>query len=240
MTIAAAKVKEVCSKPEVELVRASRKPHLDKHSEADLKKLATRSRKLFDKWQAQGRKQARSRGNAAGAPEKTQLKTQIFREALDAFESRLANVAAAGPGNAATGGGSKTKKSRAAEHRQSRAAVRTGMTAALDLENQSRSKGKAPKKKAAAAKSAETDSPAASPKPVKKKSTKKPSAPSKLAAKVTSKKPAPGKPPAASKQMRAKVVAKEKRLKQSGKTTRVLGHVSARGKRSQARRDSKN
>jgi len=34
--------------------------------------------------------------------------------------------------------------------------------------------------------------------------------------------------------------AKEERIKRTGVTSRVRGHVSARGKRSQARRDSKN
>ena len=41
-------------------------------------------------------------------------------------------------------------------------------------------------------------------------------------------------------QRRAETAAKRARIKRTGLTSRVLGHVSARGKRAQARRDSKN
>jgi hypothetical protein len=41
-------------------------------------------------------------------------------------------------------------------------------------------------------------------------------------------------------QRRAKATAKNSRTKNSGLDSRVLGHVSARGKRNQARRDSTN
>ncbi|CAN5355242.1 hypothetical protein BH09PLA1_BH09PLA1_10300 [soil metagenome] len=40
-------------------------------------------------------------------------------------------------------------------------------------------------------------------------------------------------------QLRAKTSAKQARIKESGLTSRRLGAISARGKRNQARRDSK-
>jgi hypothetical protein len=47
-------------------------------------------------------------------------------------------------------------------------------------------------------------------------------------------------PPDDGRQRRAKTTAKKSRIRKSGLDSRVLGHVSARGKRNQARRDSKN
>ena len=40
-------------------------------------------------------------------------------------------------------------------------------------------------------------------------------------------------------QRKAMTAAKKSRVIRSGKTTRTLGHVAARGKRTQAKRDSK-
>jgi hypothetical protein len=47
-------------------------------------------------------------------------------------------------------------------------------------------------------------------------------------------------PPDHGRQMRAETASKQSRIKRTGVDSRVLGHVSARGKRNQARRDSKN
>jgi hypothetical protein len=83
---------------------------------------------------------------------------------------------------------------------------------------------------------------------------KKPSkaAAAKTKAPSVKKKSATKKPPAAvppeipamplkgKKQLDATTAAKEARIQASGLTTRTRGHVSARGKRSQTRRDSRN
>lgn len=50
----------------------------------------------------------------------------------------------------------------------------------------------------------------------------------------------PVKTPARQKEIKARSAAKQERVDRSGKSNRVLGHVSARGRRKQARRDSKN
>ncbi len=232
MPVAASKVKSLCTDSEVALVRASRAPELDKHTAAELKPLAARARKLFDKWQGLSRKQARTRSRQVGSAEQdsnTRLKTQIFRQALDAFEARLAKLVKSG-GASAGGRKGKTKKARAAGHRQTRAAVRTGMTAALDLTNAKPAATKKPTK-ATAAKS----------KPVKPVKQAAKSANTKARAKKVTKATA-AQPLALSpaQQLRAATVAKQARIARSGQASRVLGHVSARGRRSQARRDSKN
>jgi hypothetical protein len=52
--------------------------------------------------------------------------------------------------------------------------------------------------------------------------------------------PQPVSGPDRARQRQAKAAAKLSRIKRSGLKSRVLGHVSARGKRAQARRDAKN
>ena len=46
--------------------------------------------------------------------------------------------------------------------------------------------------------------------------------------------------PDPARQRRAKTASKQSRIKKSGLDSRVMGHVSARGKRNQARRDTRN
>jgi hypothetical protein len=98
MSIPAAKIRAVCTSSEVVLVRASRKPELEKLDHATVKRLAQRARTLFDKWQdlsrGQSRTQARRTG-AGSADANTLLKAQIFRDALTSFETKLAKCEAA-------------------------------------------------------------------------------------------------------------------------------------------------
>ncbi len=144
MIVPASKVKALCSASETALVRSSRKPQLEQLSATELKRLSARARKLFDKWQALGREQARARSRA-GTPKSdasnTALKTQIFRDALTSFEARLAKLAKSAESTAKKSK-PKTKKVRAAAHRATRAAVRKGMTAVEDLVNASARKRK--------------------------------------------------------------------------------------------------
>ena len=257
MSVPASKVKSLCTDSEVALVRASRTPQLDKHNAAELKPLAARARKLFDKWQGLSRKQTRTRNRQVGSANQdtsTQLKSLIFREALDAFEARLAKLNANAPATVRTSK-PKTKKVRAAGHRQARAAVRTGMTAALDLTNAKRAGSKKPSKAAVANAAVAKATAAKEVEPTKAVKMAAKLAANKAAAKKAAKptrstgpsqtlaaKKTPAKPLSisAAQQLRAATVAKQARVARSGQTTRVLGHVSARGRRAQARRDSKN
>jgi hypothetical protein len=235
MTVAASKVNSVCTAAEAALVRASRKPVLEKLTAAELKRNIARARKLFDKWQGQGRTQARTQVCREGTPDlesNTKLKAQIFREALDSFEARAAKLSVSGKP------ASKDKRSRAAEHRTRRAAVRKGMTATLDVVNSQRAAAKPAKKKAKPIAQPTATKSAAKPAPADGKQAKKTGA-KQAALPASSTQLAPLVTPSPAKQLRATTVAKQSRIAKSGKTTRVVGHVSARGRRAQARRDSK-
>jgi hypothetical protein len=268
MAIPASKVRAICTASEAELVRASRKSELDQLNHAEVEKLLGQARKLFRKWRDLGRGQARARSQKVGFGEKaanTKLKVELFGDTVKRLEVQLAKLdkAAAGAKPA-----SLTKKDRSAEHRATRAAVRKGMTAAGDLENETKFKkrkliantaAKAPAAKPVAAKPA--PSKATAPQPAVAKSPKKAVAASKrtiafkpsavelvesrsltnvatlipqkkLPSKVSLLNPA--------KQRRAITAAKQSRVIRSGKTTRTMAHISARGKRNQARRDAKN
>jgi hypothetical protein len=143
MTIPASKVRALCSESEIAIVRASRKPELAKLSRAEVKRLAIRARKLRDKWQIVARDQSRARSRLVGATQadkNTQLKAEIFRDALDVFEARLKQLDESGAPTARKSR-PKAKKERTAEHRATRAAVRKGITAAADLLNDTSRQG---------------------------------------------------------------------------------------------------
>ena len=129
--------------------------------------------------------------------------------------------------------------------------MRKGLTAAEDLLN-----AKAHKKKPVqATATVAANTPASGPKErttaaVKRatkattKTTKKPVAAARTETPVSKKMPLKAGVISTSKQRGAKqlaavTAAKQSRVVRSGKTTRMFGHVSARGKRAQARRDTK-
>jgi hypothetical protein len=232
MSVPASKVKQVCTAAEAALVRNSRKPALETLSAAQLKQSAIRARKLVDKWQGQARGQSRRKGRetgASGKPANTELKMQIFREALEAFEGRLAKMDGAGKGQAAKSGPS--KKARAAEHRARRAAVRKGMTAVEDLVNAGQpTKAVAP-----------TPPPAApAENPAEKPAKKTPKFKTPVVDKAKKAKPPASAQPQLKKEPKTFAVAKQARVAASGRTTRFVGHITSRGRKAQARRDSKN
>lgn len=248
MTIPAAKVKALCTSAEIELVRASRKPQLDELSPAELKSLAARARKLHEKWRDTKRSQARHKSRVAGLgkpADNTKLKAQIFREALENFEGRLQKLASSNSARSAAKPAtkspvkSKTKAKRTVDHRQRRAAVRKGLAVVKDVLNEDAGNAPLSAMKPTAAEpaavaaalppsgGAPTAAPAAKPRSVKKPAAVKKSPP--RTARVN---------PA--EQLQAVTAAKHARVVRSGRTTRMLGHTQARGKRNQARRDARN
>ncbi len=102
---------------------------------------------------------------------------------------------------------------------------------------------KAAKKTVAGAKSSSAKSAKASKKKPARKKSAKPSIRTLLTSKTS---PTVAQPkigsvaPKSTKQVRAKTKAKKARIQASGLQTRTRGHVSARGKRAQSRRDSRN
>lgn len=238
MPVPAAKVKAVCSEDEAALVRASRKPHLEQHAVAEIKKLAARARKLFDKWHDQSRTQARGKSRSAGfgeAAANTALKADIFRHALESFEARLAKLVKSGSAKPAAK--TVSKRERSAEHRATRAGVRDELKqeklARAEKTRKAKAKVKAKAKPVeippAEMASAEATAPPLTP-PKPKKSTK----PAPLSAHPQ----AIGLNP--KQQLKATTAAKQARVQVAGKLTRSLGHTTARGKRKQAARDSRN
>jgi len=262
MAIPASTVRAICTASEAELIRASRKSELDKLSHAEVEKLLSQARKLSKKWRDLGRDQARARSQKVGFGEKaanTKLKVELFGETVTRLEARLAKLDKDAGAKAA----SVTKKDRSAEHRATRAAVRKGLTAAGDLENETKFQSRKPIANTAAKASAKPVAPKPAAKPAAKaiikpatkptkasKAKQRPSTglsavdlvesralttlapPSKVGGKIGQINPA--------KQRKAITAAKQSRVLRSGKTTRTLSHVKARGKRNQARRDAKN
>ena len=130
MTVPAAKVSSICTASEVALVRASRKPELNQLTVSQLKRMVVRARKLFDKWQGQGRAQARVKSQQVGSgtvAERTQLKTLVFADALQSFEARLTQLSAEPAASAAKTKPKAKKAARAASHRATRAGVRKSL-----------------------------------------------------------------------------------------------------------------
>ena len=132
---------------------ASRKGQLERLSHAELKRLAARAKKEYDKWHGLGRGQS-ARPQPSGwlwrVGRQHRAQAQVFREALESFEARLTTLDASSA-HSAKKLKPKTKKDRTAEHRTVRAAVRKGMTAVEDLLNVERHKKKKAKKHAASA-----------------------------------------------------------------------------------------
>lgn len=236
MTIPASKVKAICTESEIAIVRASRKGEIENLSPAEVQRLSGLAKKLADKWRGLGRSQSRAQSRKAGFGQtaaNTALKAQIFRDALEAFQAKQAKLkhSTAMPAKQPP---KKTKQHRTAEHRAVRAAVRKGMTAAEDLLDTSEQPKKVAPSAAKPAVAARRSTPVATP-----------------AAKQVGKPKASLKPPKAAKrsastpidslrQKSAIASAKKSRMARSGKTTRLVSHVTARGKRAQARRDAKN
>jgi hypothetical protein len=129
MIVSVAKLSTICSSSEIALVRSSRKPEMNQLTPVELKRLAVRARKLFDKSLDQGRTQARAKSRVFGSgsvAQRTQLRKQVFSEALKNFEARLAQLDAT-PAASAVKTKPKTKKVRSAGHRATRAKVRKSL-----------------------------------------------------------------------------------------------------------------
>jgi len=94
MTISRTEAKDICTKPEFELVEASFSPEVKAFSPARLRSKIARARKLQDKYRDLSRKQNRetketdpSRGSANT---RTEQKATLFDETRERFEAQLA------------------------------------------------------------------------------------------------------------------------------------------------------
>jgi hypothetical protein len=262
------RVKSLCTAAELKLVKASRKPELEKLSAERISQLSSQARKSFDKWQDLSRSQARDRSRKTGAGseyERTQEKVTIFREALDQFREQFDKLKT-NPAEAKSGKkparANVPKAKRTAGARATRAEVRAKLAdhktdlnvtkKAARLAKPASAKPVAGKPKTAAAKKitqvevsapvADTNVTAPAEKP---KTTRKSSMPA--AAKAGKPKPStligavaaqPHLVRGRGKNIKANTAAKQRGIAKSGQT-RVQAHIMARGKRNQARRDSR-
>ncbi len=243
MTIPISQVKAICTANELALVQASRRPLLSHHTLAEARRYAVRTRKHFDKWQERVRAQSRDRGRTtghAGIENRSSQKEQIFRDALDALESQVARLEAREAAKSASPGSRSRsaetpKQTRNRQHRAERAQVRAQVRGQLNeaaTTRNSRSRPAAAKATPAESAPVESSSPTLTP----QKTTGRSPRNSVAVPKPGSLPPDDSLPPR--RQLKARSVAKQNRIAESGLTTRVRGHVSARGRRSQGRKDS--
>lgn len=234
MTIPLSQVKTLCNANEVTLVQASRRPQLSRLTLTEAKRLAVRARKHFDKWQDLSRNQSRTSQRTKGVPvveNRSTEKAQIFRDTLDALESQVAKLEAAGAKGQGGRSASPAKTERNRGHRAERADVRKA------IRSTTKTSSTAAKQAPTTAAETSKSEPAAGKKPATPRRVGKLTPP-------PTAKPKPGTAPATAgiqpkQQLRARTVAKEKRIAVSGKSNRVLGHTSAQGRRSQGRKDSR-
>lgn len=258
--------RQLCTPDELQLVETSRRETLTKLDAGALKKAITQVRRVRDKWRDVSTRQVRRSQDKQGARvteenRRSQQKAELFQNVLTRLEAQLEQVAvssAAAP-SAPPPARKPPKQHRAQEHRANRAGVKEQLqqkAAKMSEKAGSVSPPVAPPSAATAASrgAQEPSKPAAT----KKKATvaKETAATKKggtfkaklLARKKTAtKKPpvaaqpkAPALPFKGTQQLGAKTAAKKSRVQASGLTTRTRGHVSARGKRNQSRRDSRN
>lgn len=248
MTVADAK--RMCTKSELGVVMGSRPEAIEKLSADQLKKNVASARRLRDKWRDLATEQRREtqqaqKSRVTDKNARSGEKAALFAHVLKRYEDQLKQAETSGATAGKTLAKAPKKKVRAAGHRIKRAVVRDELKT---VRSELNAAGKVKKKKAAKKKPAAT--PAAAPKKkvakkaaakkvVKKKATKK------VAKKAAKKKPAFGSGSLglvaadSGRQLAAETAAKKSRLKASGKTSRIQGHVQARGGRKQAKRDSR-
>ena len=246
-----ANAKSLCTTTELRLINSSHGPALEKYDEAGLKKKIVLARELRYKWNDVFTRQRRDVQQKEGARvndknERSQVKSQLFANALARFEAQLTKVVASPApvaGAKKSSHSAPTKEQRVRAQRVDRARTKEHLKDLLP----------ASPKKVVVTKAVTPPVPAAPTKttaalPAKPKAATKKSVKTKKAAKKAVKKPvgapstlvkAKGPKSAAAPTKSASVAAKQTRIKMSGKDTRVRSHISASGKRNQARRDTK-
>jgi hypothetical protein len=117
MPVTRAQAKEICTKPELELVESSFRPLINELTAAKLRSKVERSRKLQDKFRQLAEKQNRETKETQPvrtrtANQRTERKARLFVETRERFEKRLAEVEEKG---AKAGGPTRRDRSAAAK-----------------------------------------------------------------------------------------------------------------------------
>ena len=246
MTISLQQARKICNSIELALVVDSTPKQIKNFDAKQLKSKVTRARSLRDKWRGQAEKLVRvtkkeSQAKLDSDNARTELKSQLFSETLEAKESTQTITAA-----------KKKTPTVKAQHRARRADVRTVLADAKDQMNVAASLKQVPVTQSTQSASKTTEpSPATAKKATSKKvvrpatkTTEATKAISKPATNVgtTTKLPAKKKKSpisvATKSSVRVQAAAKSSAMARGG-VKPIRAHASATGKRNQARRDSK-
>jgi hypothetical protein len=96
MPVPRAEAKEICTKPEYELVEASFRPAITALTAPRLRSKINRARQLQDKYRDLSRRQNRSTKQAGRSRDaanlRTERKARLFAETRERFEKRLTQV----------------------------------------------------------------------------------------------------------------------------------------------------
>jgi len=254
-----------CSKSELELVRASTRGHIESLTPGRLSQKIDRARKLRDKFRSLADRQAReARGkqsprarSASQSNQNTRLKEQVFAESLERFEAAFAKSSGVDAGTPRRGARAPLPKSPKAS---SGKAARSSASAAdrMTTKKSAKKTSKKAVKKASKKTAKKSVSKQAPDKPVAKKSTVRKTAARTIAMKAgakamlagtafdgsgsTAPEGATNEPAKAiRRQAKSQDAAPKRKLDAilEGGRRRADAHVSSRGRRNQARRDSK-
>jgi len=257
------KVLKLFTKAERQVLDASRADRLETVSAAELGRLLARARTLRDKWRDRFRGQRRTtqaaqRARGAEGDERSREKAELFADAVDRLEARLAAAGlqsgtAVKSGRRAAAAAKTPKASRALSNRSARAATRQTLAKHATVKPGRRSVGRPTKVKALnvtpAAKAAEVvagdDTRTAKKAKLAKHRSKKrlrgqaPAALDAVAARTKGqgRKKAAGLDPLS--QLKVATKVKSTLFHIAGADTRTRSHVRAQGKRQQGRRDSR-
>jgi hypothetical protein len=238
--ISPAAARQLCTAAEYKLVAESSPARLKSLSEKALRAKVQRARTLRDKWTDVGTRQRRAaqRQRASrdtNAAQRSQKKASLFAEVLARLETQLKKVTQlAEPDKGRTSlRRTPSKAKRTATQRQQRSDLRTKL--AKQQRELKPAAAKATAAKSSTQKSASTPTAARTERSASQKSlarkAKKPSSPPT---------PTTGLVEFNREQQReARTAATQARLKKSVISPRIQGHVSARGRRAQGRRDSR-
>lgn len=217
--ITLAEAKQLCTAQELQLFKSSRGRELKQHSPRELKTRLDRGRRLRDKWRDTATRQRRSsqqrqKSRTTDDAARSQRKHQLFSEAVDRFAARLREV------------------SDGAEQASPKRKVSGGINVSKSAKKKAATKKKAAKKSA-------SDSTVRAAAAKVKQSVKKNVAPQRTVS--TQQKPPEEAglvhPRSKVEELDIRAEAHEALQQASQLTTRVRGHVSARDRRAQARRD---
>lgn len=240
-TITSRDAAKICSKPELTLVKQSFERSLKAFTEKQLQTLISRTRKLRDKYTSEASRQARemrgkadARGTkAATRNDRTQMKAELFDQALIRFEDKLNRLTSApDPASKPTGRKAKASKKSAPAPATPAPAPAKATTQAPAAKKTKKKAAKKPAAKPAAKRAAKKTALAKST-PTLAAQAKSSPASSILTEVMESRKTR-----RSAKHQESKIGREQNRLAGGG-VSRIRGHVSAQTRRRQAKRDSK-